>query len=156
MAGVVVAGAVLRRGRLLAARRSAPAELAGYWELPGGKVEPGETAPEALVREWREELGVEVRPLGRLPGQWPVSGGHVLHVWLATLRSGEPRPLQDHDELRWLAPAAAGGLRWLDADRPAVRAVCERVAAGVLPGAGGTAGIAGASQGPAEGAGENP
>ncbi|MCL2732926.1 MAG: NUDIX domain-containing protein, partial [Actinomycetia bacterium] len=59
---VVVGGAVLDRGRLLAARRTAPPELAGQWELPGGKVEPGERDEDALVRELREELGVTVRP----------------------------------------------------------------------------------------------
>src|SRR3569623_1217036 len=57
---VVVAAALYdTEGRLFAARRSAPPELAGRWELPGGKVEPGETPEHALVRGLREELGVE-------------------------------------------------------------------------------------------------
>jgi 8-oxo-dGTP diphosphatase len=66
---VVVAGAVYDQGRLLAARRSAPPELAGRWELPGGKLEPGESGEQALVRELREELGVETEPLERIPGE---------------------------------------------------------------------------------------
>lgn len=117
---MVVGGAVLHRGRLLAARRSAPPELAGRWELPGGKVERGETPPEALVRELREELGIEAAPLERVPGEWALGPGLVLHVWTAHLLSGEPEPLQDHDRLRWLAPADVHDVDWLDQDRPAV------------------------------------
>ncbi|MER7399131.1 (deoxy)nucleoside triphosphate pyrophosphohydrolase [Streptomyces sp. NPDC000151] len=117
---VVVGGAVLDRGRLLAARRSAPPELAGRWELPGGKVEAGETPEQALVRELREELGVAVEPLARIPGEWPLKSGLVLQVWTVRLVSGTPRPLQDHDALRWLPPGDEGTVDWLDQDRPAV------------------------------------
>ncbi|MFJ8584949.1 (deoxy)nucleoside triphosphate pyrophosphohydrolase [Streptomyces sp. NPDC093595] len=117
---VVVAGAVFDGGRLLAARRSAPPALAGRWELPGGKLEPGETAPEALVRELREELGVEIEPGERIPGEWPLAPGYVLQVWTARLLSGEPRPLQDHDELRWLDRRELDSVDWLEQDRPAV------------------------------------
>ncbi|MEU4498659.1 (deoxy)nucleoside triphosphate pyrophosphohydrolase [Streptomyces sp. NPDC023998] len=117
---VVVAGAVYDGGRLLAARRSAPEELAGRWELPGGKLEPGESPEQGLVRELREELGVETEPLERIPGEWPLKPGYVLQVWTARLLSGEPRPLEDHDELRWLAPHETDAVDWLDQDRPAV------------------------------------
>jgi 8-oxo-dGTP diphosphatase len=120
---VVVAGAVLDRGRLLAARRTAPPALAGRWELPGGKVEPGERVADALVRELREELGVTVRPLDRVPGAWPLTSGLVLHVWTAVILDGTPQPLQDHDRLRWVTPAEAPTLDWLPADRPAVTAL---------------------------------
>ncbi|MET9802171.1 (deoxy)nucleoside triphosphate pyrophosphohydrolase [Streptomyces sp. NPDC006368] len=126
---VVVAGAVFDEGRLLAARRSAPPALAGRWELPGGKLEPGETAPEALVRELREELGVETEPGERIPGEWPVAPGYVLQVWTARLLSGEPRPLQDHDELRWLARHECDSVDWLDQDRPAVAEAARRLPA---------------------------
>ncbi len=126
-ARVVVGGAVLDQGRLLAARRSAPPELAGRWELPGGKVEPGETPEQALVRELREELGVDVEPLERIPGEWPLRPPYVLHVWTAGLIAGEPRPLQDHDELRWLAPAEVHDVPWLDQDRPAVAEAVRRL-----------------------------
>lgn len=132
---VVVGGAVLDGGRLLAARRSAPAVLAGRWELPGGKVEPGETPEEALVRELREELGIEVEPLDRIPGEWAPRPGLVLRVWTARLVSGEPRPLQDHDELRWLAPGQEGEVDWLDQDRPAVAEVMRRLGAAEVSGA---------------------
>src|SRR5690606_16565374 len=109
---IVVGGAVLHGGRLLAARRSAPPELAGGWELPGGKVEPGESPSRALVRELYEELGIEVRPLERIPGAWPLGRGLVLHVWTAELLRGEPQPLQDHDEVRWLTPGRLLDVPW--------------------------------------------
>ncbi|MEU5776063.1 (deoxy)nucleoside triphosphate pyrophosphohydrolase [Streptomyces venezuelae] len=119
---IVVGAALYDDGRLLAARRSAPPELAGGWELPGGKVEPGERDEDALVRELREELGVRAEPVGRVPGEWPLPGGYVLRVWTARLVSGEPRPLEDHDELRWLAPDQVWSVDWLAADVPAVEA----------------------------------
>ncbi|MFD5040529.1 (deoxy)nucleoside triphosphate pyrophosphohydrolase [Streptomyces sp. NPDC048511] len=124
---VVVAGAVCDGGRLLAARRSAPPELAGRWELPGGKREPGESGEQALVRELREELGVEAEPLERIPGEWPLKPGLVLRVWTVRLLSGEPSPLEDHDELRWLAPDEADDVDWLDQDRPAVAEAVRRL-----------------------------
>lgn len=119
---VVVAAALYdTEERLLAARRSAPPELAGRWELPGGKVEPGETPEHALVRELREELGIEAEPLARVPGEWPLKAGYVLRVWRCHLRSGAPRPLQDHDELRWLTADEVWSVDWLDQDVPAVK-----------------------------------
>ncbi|MER6994263.1 (deoxy)nucleoside triphosphate pyrophosphohydrolase [Streptomyces sp. NPDC000410] len=126
-ARVVVAGAVYDQGRLLAARRSAPPELAGRWELPGGKLEPGETPEQALVRELREELGVETEPVERVPGEWPLGPGYVLQVWTARLLSGEPRPLEDHDELRWLAVDELDAVDWLPQDRPAVDEAARRL-----------------------------
>ncbi|WP_030903176.1 (deoxy)nucleoside triphosphate pyrophosphohydrolase [Streptomyces sp. NRRL F-5126] len=125
-ARVVVAGAVHDDGRLLAARRSAPPELAGRWELPGGKVEPGESAEAALVRELREELGIEAAPVARVPGAWPLGRGYELRVWTARVVSGTARPLQDHDALRWVTAAeAVADVDWLDADRPAVLAALD-------------------------------
>ncbi|MEV8553083.1 (deoxy)nucleoside triphosphate pyrophosphohydrolase [Streptomyces glaucescens] len=129
---VVVGAALLDDGRLLAARRSAPPELAGRWELPGGKVEPGESPDAALVRELREELGVESEAVERVPGEWPLRNPYVLHVWTARLRPGSaaPKALQDHDALRWLTPAEMWDVDWLDQDVPAVREIAARLAAG--------------------------
>jgi 8-oxo-dGTP diphosphatase len=120
---VVVGAAVLNDdGRLLAARRSAPPDLAGRWELPGGKLEPGEIPEHALVRELREELGVEAEPVARIPGEWPLKPPYTLHVWTARLLPGsaDPKPLEDHDELRWLTQDEIWDVDWLDQDVPAV------------------------------------
>jgi 8-oxo-dGTP diphosphatase len=119
---IVVGAAIVRDGRLLGARRSAPSALAGGWELPGGKVEPGETETDALVRECREELGVAVLPGDRVPGEWQLRDDLVLRVYLATILRGDPRPLEDHDQLRWLAADEIDEVAWLPADIPAVAA----------------------------------
>ncbi|MFE5186915.1 (deoxy)nucleoside triphosphate pyrophosphohydrolase [Streptomyces sp. NPDC056628] len=126
---IVVGAALLDAGRLLAARRSAPADLAGRWELPGGKVEPGEKPDAALARELREELGVDAEVMERVPGAWPLRAPFVLHVWTARLRPGSPapRPLEDHDALRWLDAGELWDVDWLEQDVPAVREVARRL-----------------------------
>ncbi|MEW2496924.1 (deoxy)nucleoside triphosphate pyrophosphohydrolase [Streptomyces nodosus] len=120
---VVVGAALTDAGRLLAARRSAPPDLAGRWELPGGKVEPGETPEGALVRELREELGVTAEVVERVPGEWSLKPGYVLRVFTARLLAGFPEPLEDHDELRWLTPDEVWDVHWLDQDVAAVETV---------------------------------
>lgn len=119
---VVVGAAMVRERRVLAARRSAPDELAGGWEFPGGKVEAGESEPAALIRECQEELGVEVT-VGELLGSALIAAKLELHVYRVELVAGQPRPLQDHDQLRWLAAGELESVDWLSADRPALTAV---------------------------------
>lgn len=116
---------------LLAARRTAPEAYAGMWEFPGGKVEPGETCEAALHRELTEELGVEVilgaEVEGPLDQGWPLNAKAAMRVWLVEVKTGEPQPLEDHDELRWVrldSPELAE-LPWIPADLPIVKAVCQ-------------------------------
>ena len=111
---------------LLAARRSTPPSLAGRWELPGGKVEPNESAPDALRRELCEELGVEVRlgdEVTAKGGVWPLADRYGMRVWLGVIVAGTPVPLTAHDDLRWLRPAEWDDLDWLDGDPPVLEAL---------------------------------
>jgi len=122
---VVVAAAIERDGRYLTARRTRPDWAAGRWEFPGGKVEPGESEADALVREIREELGVEISVGARVPGEWPLHDDLVLHLYVATLIDGQPQPLDHHDELRWLTPDEFDDFSWLESDVDAVRALAH-------------------------------
>lgn len=108
-----MAAAIVRDGVVLAAHRRTPAG----WEFPGGKVEPGESEPDALRRECREELGVDIE-VGPFLGASDISPTMTLRLYKATLAAGEPEPLADHDELRWVPPSALDALDWLPADRP--------------------------------------
>lgn len=127
---LVVAAAILSHGRLLAAQRSAPPQLAGMWELPGGKVEPGEDPVDALHREIAEELGVRVNLGEPVPapdgGDWPILRGMTMRVWLASLASGTPEALQDHAQLAWVPLDDLASVRWLGPDVPIVREVGAR------------------------------
>lgn len=107
----------MRNGRVLAARRTEPVALAGGWELPGGKVEPGETVESAAVREVRDELGCQIVAQGRLAGSEPLSAGYELTVVLGRLGDGEPNP-REHDLLRWLGPEELDEVDWLSGDVP--------------------------------------
>lgn len=119
-ARVVVGAAVVRDGRVLAAQRAYPPELAGRWEVPGGGVEPGESEPDALRRECVEELDTAVRVGERVGTDLPI-GRRVLRVYRAEPAPGAPQPqAREHRELRWVGPSELAGLGWLDADRALV------------------------------------
>ena len=132
---LVVAGAVVDDlhdpQRLLAARRAVPASLAGRWEFPGGKVDPGESPEEALHRELREELGIRVglgaELVGPDDGAWVLSTRYVMRLWLVEIASGTPEPLVEHDEVRWLASGQWHEVPWLDSDVRIVRALAAAV-----------------------------
>jgi 8-oxo-dGTP diphosphatase len=120
----VVAGAVLRDGRVLAARRRRPVELAGGWEFPGGKVEADEDPRAALARELHEELGLAAAvgaELGR------ADDGRIDLVLFAVSAGTEPRAGADHDELRWLGPTDLDAVGWLPIDRALLAAVRARL-----------------------------
>ena len=122
--------AIVRDGRVLAARRTAPPEAAGRWEFPGGKVEPGESPEAALVREIREELGCAVEVTGWLPGEVPIGERHVLTVALAVLATGADPDPREHDEIRWLDARRARRRRLARAGPALPRHTCARLLGG--------------------------
>ncbi|QNG55344.1 NUDIX domain-containing protein [Pseudonocardia petroleophila] len=119
-AQVVVATALVRDAAVLAARRTRPPELAGLWELPGGRVEAGESEADAVVRECREELGTDVVVDARLGTDLRIDAG-VLRVHAAHLADGAPGPRAlEHSGLRWVTAAEVPGVDWVPADRAVV------------------------------------
>ena len=112
----VVGAALIVDRRLLAARRRHPPSLVGHWELPGGKVEPGENDATALARELREELAIQAT-IGPVLGRTSINPTTTLAIYLCTHFTGVPTLGDDHDELRWVHAANLTDLNWLEADR---------------------------------------
>jgi len=113
---IVVAGALISGGTLLVAQRARPPELAGLWELPGGKVAAGESDAAALVRELEEELGIEVTVGARLGHDVTLGAAMTLRAYLVTRTGGTVQP-RDHRALRWVTADELDGLAWVSADR---------------------------------------
>ncbi|WP_205717853.1 (deoxy)nucleoside triphosphate pyrophosphohydrolase [Actinomadura soli] len=116
--------AIIQDGRLLSAQRAEPPHMAGGWELPGGKVDPGESDEDALVRECHEELAVKVRLGRRIGDDWRLSDRAVLRVWTARIVEGEPRALE-HLALRWLSQDELYDVPWLPGDLPVINALAH-------------------------------
>jgi 8-oxo-dGTP diphosphatase len=123
---VEVAAGILTdaQGRVLLMQRLPGKHLAGLWEFPGGKLEPGETVAQALVRELEEELGIEVlasTPLISIPWHYP--GKSVrLHARRVTAWNGEPHAREGHP-LRWVAVRDMDAVEMPAADAPILAAL---------------------------------
>ncbi len=120
----VVAGVLIVDGRVLAARRALGAAQGGLWELPGGKVEAGESDADALARELAEELGVTVAVHEALASNlhaYPRRAVLLIALRCSLLR-GRPEP-REHAALRWLDAASLFDVEWAPADVPLLDAV---------------------------------
>ena len=121
---VVAAAVVIRDGRVLLTRRLDDQHLPGFWEFPGGKVESGESPEEAVVRECREEIGVELeveRILEVTHHQYP-SKEVLLLFYLCSLVSGEVQHIEVADHA-WVRPDELDEYPLPPADGPVVRAI---------------------------------
>ena len=121
---LVVAGALIdAHGRVLLQQRAAGRDMAGLWEFPGGKVEPDERPEAALVRELKEELGIEIgedRLEAAAFASAPLGERHlVLLLYLCRVWSGEPRAL-DASALKWLRPHEMSPAEMPPADAPLI------------------------------------
>jgi mutator protein MutT len=124
MIHVVAAAVTDAQGRVLIAQRPPGKHLAGMWEFPGGKLEPGEGRVHGLARELREELGIEIRdprPLIRVRHTY-LYGEVLIDMWVVSRYDGDPRGL-DGQLLRWCHQDELATADLLPADRPIVRAL---------------------------------
>jgi 8-oxo-dGTP diphosphatase len=130
-----VVAVLARDGRFLVIQRGPAVTRSGYWTPLSGRVEPGETQPEALVREVREEVGLTVRPLAKVWECDTDDGAYRLHWWSADVEPGEP--VLDPDEVsaaRWVLPTEFDRLRPTFADdRVFFTRVAPRLSMAVQP-----------------------
>ena len=123
----VTAAILWRSGEVLLARRTGPEWLAGKWEFPGGKIEPGEDPRACLTRELAEELGIQVEVGAHLlttVHTYPQLTVELIVHEVRTL-SGEPTP-RDHDRLAWVRPDELESYDLAPADQPVAALLARR------------------------------
>lgn len=123
----VVAAAIEKNGEIFCAQRPENKSLGGLWEFPGGKLEPGETPEEALVREIQEELNSTIEILSYInEASYDYDFGTVImKTYHAKLISGNLE-LLEHQNSTWLAPQDLKTLDWAPVDRPAVELLSKK------------------------------
>lgn len=121
----VVAAIIIKDGEVFATQRGY-GEWQGWWEFPGGKIEPGETPQEALVREIREELDADISVGALLETvEWDYPTFHLtMHCYLCTLLS-DSLNLNEHQAAAWLTPQTLSTVKWLPADEELVERLRE-------------------------------
>jgi 8-oxo-dGTP diphosphatase len=127
---VAAAALIDAENRILIAQRPEGKQLAGLWEFPGGKLEPGEGPEAALVRELQEELGITVRLADLVPHSFASHAYEKFHLLmpLFTCRTWQGTPVAlEHAALAWATPREMAAYAMPPADEPLVRALCDRL-----------------------------
>jgi 8-oxo-dGTP diphosphatase len=117
MKRIEVAAAIIIKDRKVYATQRGYGEWQGWWEFPGGKIEPGEQPQDALKREIMEELNAEIE-VGQLLDtiEWDYSAFHLtMHCFICKMKS-EHLQLNEHNDAAWLTKDTLGSVKWLPAD----------------------------------------
>jgi 8-oxo-dGTP diphosphatase len=129
----VAVGVIVRQQQILLALRSSKQHQGGKWEFPGGKVEAGETVPQALNRELQEEVAISVSqssPLMQLEYAYPEKTV-LLDIWLVTEFNGEPHG-REGQPLRWATVAELTEIPFPDANQPIVARIQQLFSENIL------------------------
>lgn len=119
----VVAAIIIENGKVFATQRGY-GEFKDGWEFPGGKIEPGETPEEAIVREIKEELDTEVEVIELLDTvEYDYPNFHLsMGCFICKIKSGD-LVLKEHEAAKWLTKGTLGSVEWLPADMGLVREI---------------------------------
>lgn len=124
----VTCAIIIHQEKVLVAKRSKSMNLAGYWEFPGGKIEEGEQPEGCLIREIKEELGIEIKIQSPLtPSKFDYSQGKIIELipFICTWQSGEIN-LLEHEIIEWLEVGELPKLKWAPADIPIMMELSEK------------------------------
>ena len=123
---IEVVAAIIRRGDKIFATQRGYGDWKDWWEFPGGKMEPGETPEQALLREIREELDTEIRIDKFLyTVDWDYPQFHLtMHCYICSLL-GDTLHLNEHEAARWLSREEIHSVRWLPADEILLPLIAE-------------------------------
>ena len=125
---IEVVAAIIRHGDKVFATQRGYGEFEGGWEFPGGKMEPGETPPQALIREIKEELDTEIE-VGELieTVEYDYPKFHLtMHCFMCTVKSGH-LVLKEHEAAKWLTKGTLDSVDWLPADEGVIDKIKQKL-----------------------------